>query len=196
MARATIYQPTKDVVSDGGAVLWSIVKGEQLEFEVELEFLDNATAFTYEAVLVEALNVEGQEEPPTSMLPGGVQTNVPFRLPVISGVWNELTAYTTGDIVQYNSEYFIKIAPGAAIDSIVPSLSPDWATTNVNLIYLQFLKEFCSTWSFQPTVSTPAYGYFELRVTEPGGASFQRTWKPVRGMVQFLFSPTDIVPDI
>jgi len=34
-----------------------------------------------------------------------------------------------------------------------------------------------------------------LRVTESFGV-YPRTWKPVRGMVELLFSPTHEVPDV
>jgi len=34
MARSRLTDPTLDLVTDAGAVLWSMVKGEQLEFPI------------------------------------------------------------------------------------------------------------------------------------------------------------------
>jgi len=49
-------------------------------------------------------------------------------------------------------------------------------------------------WAVQPTIIAPVYGFFELRVTEPNGNIYPRTWKPMRGLVQYLYSPTQVVP--
>lgn len=49
-------------------------------------------------------------------------------------------------------------------------------------------------WSVQPTITSPVHGFFELRVTEPSGGIYPRTWKPMRGLVQYLYSPTQVVP--
>ena len=55
MARASIDKPTKDLLSDTGAVLVSIVRGEQFEYPVEIATSDYASDCDYEAVIVEAV---------------------------------------------------------------------------------------------------------------------------------------------
>jgi hypothetical protein len=69
-----------------------------------------------------------------------------------------------------------------------------WELTTANTLFVQFPAALSTDWSQQPTVDTPVYGYFELRVTEPGIHSFPQTWKPVRGAVEISFSPTQLVP--
>jgi hypothetical protein len=49
-------------------------------------------------------------------------------------------------------------------------------------------------WVVQPSLVATIHGFFELRVTEPAGGVYQRTWKPMRGLVEFLYSPTAVVP--
>jgi hypothetical protein len=46
-------------------------------------------------------------------------------------------------------------------------------------------------WAVPPTPVANVYGFFELRVTEGANTSgFSRTWKPLRGLVELLYSPT------
>lgn len=199
MARSRINNPTQDLIDDSGAVLWSFVRGEQLEFPVTLKFISSTEVqYQYEAVVIEGANVSSQEEPPVGVQPGGTQTTLNIRIPTYRGTWDPPQAYNTEDVVQYGGLYYRKLSEGAegVINSTPPPSSSRWAETTNNKIYIQFPKTLASTWAVSPLVGSPVYGFFELRVTEPSGSYFQRTWKPVRGMVEILFSPTDIVPDV
>jgi len=195
MARGNIVAPSADLVSDSGSVLWSIVKGEQLEFPITLNFLDIAgNGYTFEAVVVEALNIVGQTDKPVTVKSGGVQTVLNVRVPAFTGVWNSSGSYNREDVVSYNGLYY-KLSAGVNRVSItVPSSDAVWEVYVPNKVYIQFPTTLGATWTVQPTAETETYGFFELRVTEPAGGVFQRTWKPMRGMVEISFSPTDIVP--
>jgi hypothetical protein len=74
-------------------------------------------------------------------------------------------------------------------------LDAKWEVTTLNKIYVQFPNTLATGWAVQPLASSATYGFFELRVTEPTDAVFTRTFKPVRGMVEILFSPTDETSD-
>jgi len=193
MARSSLIQIEQDPLDDSGSVLWSIIKGEQLEYPVTLTFLSNATTgYTYEAVVVEGLNVADQSSPPVTHRPGGVQTTLTVRVPTFRGNWDSAQAYNTEEVVYFNTKYYRLFSGVARVNATNPDVDPVWIETLLNKVYLQFPMTLASTWSVQPVVSGPVYGFFELRVTESSG-SFPRTWKPVRGMVEMLFSPTDIV---
>lgn len=191
MARSYINSPTQDLITDSGAVLWSFVKGEQLEFPITLNFVEDVTAgYSYEAKVLEALNVEDQIDPPLSIKAGGVETTLVVRVPVKRGTWQAIQAYNKEEVVLYNGVYY-KLAKGAARVSVTtPDIDPLWVVTSLSKIYIQFPKTLANTWSIQPTVTNSSYGFFELRVTEPADAIFTRTWKPIRGMVQIMYSPT------
>lgn len=198
MARSKLINPSDDLVSDSGAVLWSFIKGEQLEFPITMNFIENATAgYTYEAVVVEADNVAKQTDTPINIKTNGHQTVLNVRVPVYRGTWNGTQAYNREEIVFYNGMYY-KLLAGIArtVQDITPAADPSWEETTLNRVYLQFPASLGSNWAVQPEVGFPMYGFFELRVTEPSDAIFRRTWKPVRGMVEILFSPTDIVADV
>jgi len=203
MARARLTEIKQDVINDGGAVLWSFVKGEQLEFPITLQFLTDSTFkgnpaldYQFEAVVVEALNVPLQEAKPTTVKVGGVQTTLTVRVPLLRGTWSAATAYNKEDIVFYTNKYYKLISGVNRVSATTPDIDPLWAETARSIIYVQFPSTLGSAWSPQPEVNDPRYGFFELRVTEPTDVIFTRTFKPVRGMVEILFSPTDVVADV
>jgi hypothetical protein len=196
MARALLGSVKQDLMDDSGSVLWSFVKGEQLEFPIVIEFIKNALdGYLFECVVVEALNVARQEEPPIDIRPDGAQTVLNFRLPDFVGVWDENSSYNYEEVVEYEDKYY-KLDFGVNYsNTISPDVDMAWSETTLNRIYVQFPKELAADWAVKPTANFPMYGFFELRVTEPLTSLYQKTWKPVRGLVQILFSPTHLVPD-
>jgi hypothetical protein len=199
MARSKLTDVSNDLISDIGGILWSFIKAEQLEFPVTLSFLENAAAgYTYEAVIVEALNVAGQtrEQKPTVIKPNGIQTILAVRVPTYRGNWDAAQAYNREEIVFYATKYYRLKSGVARTNATTPNLDPFWVESINNKVYLQFPSTLGSTWEISPVADSPVYGFFELRVTEPADAVYRRTWKPIRGMVEILFSPTELVPDV
>jgi hypothetical protein len=196
MARSRLINPAQDLIADEGAVLWSFVRGEQLEFPVTLNFVENVTAgYTYECVVVEALNTVGQTNAPTEVRPSGVTEQLNIRVPVYRGTWNATQAYNREEVVLYNNVYYKLLSGVAQTNATAPNVSTLWTATTLTKVYLQFPKTLGSTWSVQAQIGVPVYGFFELRVTEPPDGIFRRTWKPVRGLVEILYSPTFSVDD-
>ena len=196
MARARLTEVTNDLISDDGAVLWSLVRGEQLEFPVSLTFIENASdGYEYEAVVVEAKNAVDQTEPPTEVQPvSPSKTALNVRVLTDRGAWDALQAYNAEEIVSFGGLHY-KLAEGAGrVSATEPDEDPLWEEHVPNKVYVQFPSTLASDWAQDPEVGVPVYGFFELRVTEPADAVYQRTWKPVRGMVEVLFSPTEVVP--
>jgi hypothetical protein len=198
MARSQLTSTSNDLTSDSGGVLWSFVQGEQLEFPVLLNFVEDATTFgyQYEAVVVEALNIALSGDRPTTIKPGGVQTKLVVRIPTNRGTWQAVQAYNQEEVVKYGIKYYKLLSGAARVNSTTPDLDPLWFETTLNKVYIQFPKTLGATWSVQPAIGSNTYGFFELRVTEPTNSVFTKTWKPVRGMVEVQFSPTELVPDV
>jgi hypothetical protein len=59
MPRSPIREKTKDVITDDGAILFSIAKGEQIHLTFTLNWLTDLTGYTIVAKVAEALNVSG-----------------------------------------------------------------------------------------------------------------------------------------
>jgi len=200
MARSRINDTRQDLITDGGAVLWSIIQGEQLEFPVILNFIEDASVkpsnnYIYEAVVMEAANVADQTTRPTQVQIGGDQARLFVRLPIYLGQWQSAAAYNKEEVVLYAGKYYKLLFGSARISTITPDIDPLWEETLLNRIYIQFPSSLGVGWNVSPQVNSPTYGFFELRVTEPADPVFSRTFKPIRGMVEILFSPTSQVSD-
>jgi hypothetical protein len=196
MARSKIGKPTNDLMSDSGSVLWSFVKGEQLEYPVTLDFIERADAgYSFEAVVVEgAASFDDDDVLSVQLASNGAQTILAVDVPIDRGVWDPINTYNQRDIAEHEGIYYKKLYDWFSID--VPPNDPSWEVTTPNIIYVRFPSTLGNNWTEQPTPTAHAYAFFELRVTEPGSVTFARTWKPVRGLVEVQFSPTDLVPDI
>ena len=117
---------------------------------------------------------------PKSIQPSGVQDTLVVRVPTYRGTWQAIQAYNREEIVLHNSIYY-KLTEGAGrVSSTTPDQDSTWVETALNKIYVQFPDSLASNYSLSPTVSSPVYGFFELRVTEPTDSIYSRTWKPIR----------------
>lgn len=275
MARSRLVDPSIDLVSDGGSVLFSFVKGEQLEFPVTLSFLDSTigstpasftgsitsnvltvtaissgtivpgqlisgvgisantyitgyisvylgigtytvavyapgttaasspnvsstsitavfNSYTYEATVVEALNTVEQSSEPTAIKPSGITTLLTVRVPVNRGTWTSGATYNVEDVIYHAGKYYKQNSgfQGYTSNTVPSSDTIRWIETAANRVYVQFPKSLGTTWSQQATVTSPVYGFFEMRVTENASIVYPRTWKPVRGLVEIMYSPT------
>jgi hypothetical protein len=194
MARSKIVEIGQDLMQDPGSVLFSFVQGEQLELPVSVDFIENiGIGYTFEAVVVEALNEVDQANKPTQIKPGGIQTVLLTRVPQDRGIWSQFASYNKEDVCLYGGLYY-KLYNGLQYQS---ATTPDqdllWVPYSPNIVNIQFPKTLSLNWSQAPTTVTPVYGFFELRVTEPTNTIFTHTWKPVRGMIEIHFSPTELV---
>jgi hypothetical protein len=48
-------------------------------------------------------------------------------------------------------------------------------------------------WVTQPSPTKPAYGWIGLEVRDGGTGANQQIWKPMRGLVEVLYSPSEAV---
>lgn len=145
MARSKITSASQDLLTDNGAVLTSIVDGEQIHLDVTLSWLTNLTGYDLKVNVVEALNT-GDGKIPTVARPGGQVTTLTI------------------------------------LDSVVTD----------NTFKIVFPEELIGAWTVQPTPENPVYGYLELEVRDPGVGVNKQIWKPIRGLVQVLYSPTEV----
>lgn len=198
MARSYLTAAPESLVDDSGTVLWSFIRGEQLEFPVKVNFLADCTqssGYVFTAKVLEAENVIGQAAAPTTLQDSGAATTLTLRQLSHQGTWSPATAYNAGESVFYDvdGKYYYLLAGTARTDSTTPDADPLWIETTLNTLFVRFDSTLGNDWAVKPKIGWSTYGFFELSVQEPVSYSYRRTWKPVRGMVQLLFSP--ISPD-
>jgi len=192
MARDRITRSTQDLTSDPGSVLVSVVMGEQFEFAVTLDMVAVAnSSYTYEAALIEAAN-DGKGTKPKIVEPGGIGSSLPIRLCTYLGDWNATTGYDAEDVVDYDGRSYRLTSGTNRVDATKPDVDDAWTIHDKRTLYVQFASTLGTTYAVQPTADIPTYAFFELRVTEQNDPIYNTTWKPVRGLVEFLFSPTHL----
>ena len=144
MARSKITSASKDLISDNGAILASIVDGEQIHLDVTLNWLTSLVGYQLKVTVIEALNT-GDGRVPTEVQPAGVITQLPL------------------------------------LDTVVTD----------NTFKIVFPENLIEAWTVQPSPDKPVYGYIELEVRDTGEGNLQQIWKPLRGLVEVLYSPTE-----
>jgi hypothetical protein len=122
------------------------------------------------------------------------KTTLTVRVLTDRGTWDPLQAYNIEEIVWYQGVCYKLTSGTARVSAILPPADSYWVEWTPNKVYVQFPSTLASDWAQDAEVGVPVYGFFEMRVTEPVDAVYQRTWKPIRGMVEVLFSPTEAVP--
>jgi hypothetical protein len=149
MARSRINTRGEDLITDSGAVLLSIVKGEQIQMGLTLEWLTNLTGYTITAKVVEADMTQSLDEDgyPSLNKAGGQVTTLPIINTDVS-------------------------------DNIIKIVVPETLIDN---------------WTTQPSPEKPTYGWIGLEVRDVGVGDAQLVWKPFRGLVEVLYSPSEEV---
>jgi hypothetical protein len=145
MPRSKITSQSKDLITDDGSVLVSVIQGEQIRLSITLGWITNLSNYTLTAKVVEGANSQGSGTIPTD--------------PQVSGVISTLT-----------------IIDSDATDNSFEIVIPD---------------DLISTWSTYPEPDQPVYGFIELEVADTGTGDNQLIWKPLRGLVEVRYSPTE-----
>jgi hypothetical protein len=191
MARSKIRSQGVQINEDTGAILYSLIKGEQVSFKINLSFLTDLDDYEVEAVIIEGLNT-GSGKVPKDVRPSGVETILTVYIPPYQGVFNPVTAYSKNDVVSSAGLKYIKLS---GTTEVTATLDTTWALYTNNAIYLHFPTGLISAWTVQPTPDKAVYGFFDLRVTEPVGTlPLRHTYKPMQGLIEFSYSPTDEAP--
>jgi len=76
MPRSKITSQSKDIISDDGSILVSVIEGEQVRLHIQLGWITNLTGYTLEAKVVEGANVQGSGSTPTDPQPSGQVTTL------------------------------------------------------------------------------------------------------------------------
>jgi hypothetical protein len=171
---------------------WSFVYGEVLEFPIELSFIDDASAYTVDVVVVEGENIEGQKDAPKAVRPLGDVAHPTVRKPKPATVWNSdplNQAYEVRDVVDYYGVHYELQVEGPYSSALAPNTDSNWLRINMNIVTVEFDSTFGDNWLVKPTLTSNVYGFFEVQVQEPVSPVFRRTWKPVKGVIELSFSP-------
>ena len=146
MPRSKITSRSKDIISDDGSVLVSLIKGEQTRLEVTLNWLTNLAGYTILAKIVEGDNVQGSGTLPTT----------------------------------------------AASSPTVTTLTILDSTPTDNVFEIVLPQSLIDNWDTYPVPDKPVYGFIDVEVADTASGNNQQIWKPLRGVVEVRYSPTEV----
>jgi len=146
MPRSKITSRSKDIISDDGSVLVSLIKGEQTRLEVTLNWLTNLAGYTILAKIVEGDNVQGSGTLPTT----------------------------------------------AASSPTVTTLTILDSTPTDNVFEIVLPQTLIDNWDTYPVPDKPVYGFIDVEVADTASGNNQQIWKPLRGVVEVRYSPTEV----
>jgi len=172
MARSTITSKTKDLISDDGSILVSMIKGEQTQIAVTINWLTSLNGCIITPKVVEGNNTVAGATPSQIQ-----QTNPNIRLlPIL---------YQSGS--------------GLAVDT---NASTSGSANNNNTFTLVFPEDLITQggsaaagqgdYNVQPDINKPVYGFLGVEIKDTGVGALQQIYKPFRGLVEIKFSPTEV----
>lgn len=92
------------------------------------------------------------------------------------------------DMSQLNtSGYPTEVLSGGAITTL-PTIDDNTDDAMFDIVFTQTLSTDYTT---QPTPNDPVYAFVELEVADSGVGTAQQIWKPLRGLVEIRYSPTE-----
>ena len=145
MPRSAITSQSKDIIDDDGAVLVSLIEGEQTRLDIVASWLTNLSGYTITAKIVEGDNVQGSGAIPTTAASSPV-----------------VTTLTILDSTPTDNQF----------DIVIP-------------------QDISSTWATTPEPDQPIYGFIGLEIADTGTGNAQQIWKPMRGLLEVRYSPTE-----
>jgi len=146
MPRSAITSTSKDLIYDDGAVLVSVIKGEQTRLDIVASWLTNLSGYTITAKIVEGDNTQDS----------GVIPATANNSPVV-------TTLTILDSTPTDNQF----------DIVIP-------------------QDLTDTWDTYPIPDKPVYGFIGLEIADTGTGVNQQIWKPMRGVVEVRYSPTEV----
>lgn len=190
MARSKITSQGVQLQNDSGAVLFSLVEGEQLDYLITLNWLTDITGYEFEVVIMEGNNT-GSGSPPSTPRVAGVNTTLTLAMPTDRGTWLSSNGYSENDIVLYNAVTYRKLVGVSEVNATLPNVDATWEVYVNNKFNIQFPMALTDTWTVKALPDKAVYGFIDMRITEPVPAvGLRKTFKPMQGLVEILFSPT------
>ena len=204
MARSRIRQTSVEANTDNGSILFSFAIGEQQLMDVTLDFLNTLDNITLEAVMLEGANAGGRR-PRGRPADGNGQTR---KLQIVVNYTDtevlpdgstDTPRTGTGQIL-IDSDVMIDPATSGPVfpafdddDSESLRRTAGFTRSFTNSIRIVFPEAMGTDWDTQPQPDQPVYAFFGLKVAEQDNAGIPgQIWKPLRGLVELVYSPTDI----
>lgn len=118
------------------------------------------------------------------------------HMDVTLGWLTNLTGYTItpkiveGDMTDLDSDGYPNYVKSGGQVRTLTVLDSDVTDNEFKIV---IPEDLIALWATQPTPEKPSYGWIGLEVSDFATGSQQQIWKPLRGLVEVLFSPSEEV---
>jgi len=115
------------------------------------------------------------------------------RINVTASWITNLAGFTiTAKVVEGDNEQDSGLIPATARDTPVITTLPiiDSNPTD-NIFDIVIPQDLINTWDTFPAPDKPVYGFIDLEIADTGVGDAQQIWKPLRGVVEVRYSPTE-----
>jgi len=116
------------------------------------------------------------------------------RINITASWLTNLTGYTiTAKVVEGDNVQDSGAIPATARDTPVVITLPILDTTPTDNIFdIVIPQDLVDTWDTFPAPDKPIYGFIDLEIADTGVGNNQQIWKPMRGLIEVRYSPTEI----
>ena len=97
----------------------------------------------------------------------------------------------TAKIVEANNDGAGTIPTTEATTPVITTLTIIDSDVTDNTFKIVIPDDLIDTWSTQPSPDTPVFGYLGVEIADAGVGDAQQIWKPMRGLIEILYSPTE-----
>ena len=116
------------------------------------------------------------------------------RINITASWLTNLAGYTiTAKVVEGDNVQDSGLIPGTARETPVVTTLPILDTTPTDNIFdIVIPQDLVNTWNTFPAPDKPIYGFIDLEIADTGVGNNQQIWKPMRGLIEVRYSPTEI----
>ena len=120
-----------------------------------------------------------------------------IHMDITLGWLTNLTGYTiVAKVVEadmagaVDSDGYPTVVKSGGVVTTLPIIDAD-VTDNTFKIVIP--DDLISSWTTQPSPENPSYGWIGVEVADTGVGDAQQIWKPFRGLVEVIYSPSEEV---
>jgi hypothetical protein len=116
------------------------------------------------------------------------------RINITASWLTNLAGYTiTAKVVEGDNVQDSGLIPETARETPVVTTLPILDTTPTDNIFdIVIPQDLVDTWNTFPAPDKPIYGFIDLEIADTGVGNNQQIWKPMRGLIEVRYSPTEI----
>jgi len=115
-----------------------------------------------------------------------------IQIEITVGWMTDLSSSTiTAKVVEGANDGAGAVPKTAQAGGVVTTLPIIDSVTTDNKFKMVIPENLIDSWNIAPTADSPVYGFIGLEIDDGGVGDAKQVWKPLRGLVEVLYSPSE-----